>query len=938
LIQPIRHIRKFLIFLIIAAFFGLPICSVTAQNLSDVVGVSYIPARRNVVLKYTKTPQVDRFTFDFPEESKITYDIQSSDGKTTIIFSRVFRLDTVNLTDYSQAAQITQRKLSGQRLEITFPQPLAASIEHLNSIVLDLNQSGADVTQAGQQKITPMQISTLGFSWNTPVALAIFKRGKYLWIIFNQYQKMDIHDLEKSAGSMVKDILQMPHTAATILRLEATDELYSEVRREGLLWVIDLYNQRTPRDLKPIKVTTDTTLPEKPYIQVDLPHTEDVFSFLDPEVGDMLMAITSSETGYAFLDGYKYPDFELLPTSQGMAVNSDDYGIGLIRNANGFMLQTLQHPLNLSKNLEHLKNNTLSEANTIGFSLAQEMAVPIIRKTFSASEKFLKDQIQIAPEAEKNKFRIELARFYLSHGLGSNALGLLRLVQQSELEQNQSIYPRTAGLIGVASFLMHRYDVAFDIFNQPELNSSPEIKVWRALSDNDADRDLSFDVIKNPLVFQAYPVEVKKRLIHRGLEYAVQKKNDALIQTFLNLSKEIPADPETVTFAEYYEAEKLRLQGYLRNALPKYKNAAQSLYPKISAFARFRIADFDSQLVSSKNTFAIQEFERLKFAWGEKTFKINVLNKLVSLYLKTGNFYMALKTLNIITHLSSEQKSSVERQMIQIMEEIYYYNNDNEFNPIKALALFDDFGYLIERSPHQTAIIIKLADRLVAIDLLDRAYHLINDYLQANRQRLSKQEISAMGSRLALIDMFHNDYDAALRNLYDTQYDDISETLRLQRIIIEAKAYVEKGLPDKALNLLENNTSRNAILLKSEIYWNAEKWDEASDMLHLLIEKPQPDTPIDDEQMRYILDWLTALKQAGKETVIVRIKNTFKPYFEKTPYAGIFNILTDNLENDTISLKDIHKTIRNIQVFSDFTKQFMRSVLSQPLTEQDDQK
>ena len=143
---------------------------------------------------------------------------------------------------------------------------------------------------------------------------------------------------------------------------------------------------------------------------------------------------------------------------------------------------------------------------------------------------------------------------------------------------------------------------------------------------------------------------------------------------------------------------------------------------------------------------------------------------------------------------------------------------------------------------------------------------------------------------------------------------------------------------DKALNLLENNTSRNAILLKSEIYWNAEKWDEASDMLHLLIEKPQPDTPIDDEQMRYILDWLTALKQAGKETVIVRIKNTFKPYFEKTPYAGIFNILTDNLENDTISLKDIHKTIRNIQVFSDFTKQFMRSVLSQPLTEQDDQK
>ena len=888
---------------------------------------------KNAVLKYSKIKNIDRFTFDFPEGSKISYDIKSDENSTTIVFSRIFRLDTVNLTSFDQYSQITQQKISARQLEITFPLPLASSVEHLNSIILDLAPKGS-VSKGQQQKnVTPLQISSLSFSWNSPVALTVFKRDKYIWIVFNQYQKVNIPELLKSAGSMVNDIIQLPHNAATILRLEATKELYSEVRKEGLLWIVDLYNHQAERKLKPIRVTTDETVPDKPAIVVNLPHTEDVFSFLDPEVGDMLMAITSSEAGYAFISGYKYPDFEFLPTSQGMAVNSDDFGIGIIRNPNGFILQTIQHPLNITRNLDILKQRAIRETDSSGVNLTQDLVVPIIRKNFAESEAYFKSQVRLATDEDKNKFKIELARFYLSHGLGSNALGILRKVRKDLRLNKQPITPQLKSLIGVASFLMRRYDQAFDIFDQEDFSQNNEISLWKALADTDVNRDHTPNILRDISYFHSYPIEIKKALLLRAIEQAIIQKNDSLAQKLLNITKELPMDNEMVAALNYYEAEKVRMQGYFQTALPQYKAAAMSYSSKYSALARFRIADFNSRLTDVKLEKVILEYERLKFAWGEKKFKIEVLNKLVELYLKTNNFYMALSTLDLIGSISAKQKPIIEQRMVQIMEELFYYNNDNQFSPIKALALFDDFGYLANRSPYQTEIIIKLSDRLVALDLLDRAYNLLENYLQTHREILSHQEISAMGSRLALINMFRNDVNTALENLKKTAYPDISETLATQRKIIEAKAYVLQGYPQKALDLLKDNTSRNAILLKSEIYWNSQQWDKASEMLRYLVEKPQKGQDLSETQIRYILDWLTALKQAGKETVIVRVRNTFKPYFDKTSYASIFNILTDFLENDKISIKDINRTVQNVQAFSNFAKEYTKSLMKENITE-----
>lgn len=349
---------------------------------------------------------IHRFIFDIPSENKITYVIKSDGQTTKIIFSKLVRLDTINLKDFPQYSEITQKKLSAQRLEISFPLPLLSSVEHLNSVILDLSSSPIQDVSRTEQSIKPLQISSLSFSWNTPVALSVFKREKYLWIVFNQYQKIDTNELLKNANNLVKDIVQLPHNSATILRLEANGDLYSEVRKEGLLWVVDLYNYPAERSVFPVRVKTDETFRNNPSLVVSLPHTEDVFSFFDPEIGDLLMAITSSEPKNAFLTGYKYPDFEFLPSSQGMAINSDDFGINIIRNASGFILQTTHHPLNISSDLDLSQQYARQKLKNNEIDLIRELKVPLIKRNFVESEEYLKEQVTLAKEeTEQNNLK-----------------------------------------------------------------------------------------------------------------------------------------------------------------------------------------------------------------------------------------------------------------------------------------------------------------------------------------------------------------------------------------------------------------------------------------------------------------------------------------------------------------------------------------------------
>ena len=258
-------------------------------------------------------------------------------------------------------------------------------------------------------------------------------------------------------------------------------------------------------------------------------------------------------------------------------------------------------------------------------------------------------------------------------------------------------------------------------------------------------------------------------------------------------------------------------------------------------------------------------------------------------------------------------KARTLEKMVSLFEDIYINNQADYLTPLKSLALYHDFEWLAPKSPHYNDIIQKLADRLVAVDLLDRASDLLKVQLKSNT--LTPLQRNKVGTRLALINLFEEDNNQALKVLDATEVDNLPQYLATHRLIIRAKALSNLGRIEEALKLLDSDTSKNALLLKSEIYWNGGRWGAASDTIKYLIEKPVPGQKLSEEQIGYILDWATALKKAGRETVIVRLRNKFLPYFENTKYYSVFSILTGNLENDKINIRAIDKTINDIAAF-----------------------
>ena len=307
------------------------------------------------------------------------------------------------------------------------------------------------------------------------------------------------------------------------------------------------------------------------------------------------------------------------------------------------------------------------------------------------------------------------------------------------------------------------------------------------------------------------------------------------------------------------------------------------------------------------------------------------------MYVQNYDYKSALNTLDDLKKISSvQEKPKVERRQIKLFEDIYLNNQADNLSALKALALYIDYSDLAPKSKNYHAIIQKLADRLVAVDLLDRAYNLLEERLKSNQ--LTKIETATYGSRMALIELFRGNNHEALKILKTTQSSDIPQTLKLQRRIIKAKALAGTGQEKQALDLLKDDFSKNALLLKSEIFWSNGQWGEAADSIKYLIEPPTPGKALSEEQINYILDWATALKKAGRETVVVRLRNKFMPYFQGTKYYSVFSVLTNTLEDKQLNIRNINQAVNDIETFSNFAKIYNQALIGNTVKDNDAEK
>ncbi len=781
----------------------------------------------------------------------------------------------------------------------------------------------------GSSQFQKKELASLSFAWSNPCNLAAFERNGKVWLIFDQLQQIDVDKLKETAGELAKSIYQFPHPLATLIQITPADGVNISIRKEGLLWIADMHtSELPPHNFKEMTIFTQYDSLKQPYLFIPSNFTGNVISIIDPEIGDIISTATTSQPDLGTLNTYRYPEFDILKTYQGMAfvINSPD--IILSRGNSGLTLRAQGRGLNITSDLERIKSKQsgLKDDQSSYFNL--QISQKQQRTPFpEVVEKYKKDIIA-APIDKKNKIRIDLARYYTYYGLGSNALFILNQMKRAQIPESETNGFRA--LSGVANFLARRYAESVDDFSYGNLPNSDEGKFWLALAKSakqysEQNNAIIFDHIS---IIKDYPQEIKDQIALIAAENAIMSGDDLSAQNFIDILRSVEdrirnLDPQI----HYLLAKKLELQGYPRNAIKEYRNIISSPSIKYSALARYHNAVLSQKIKAMPLKEAIAELERLRFAWSEQEFKIKLLDQLAELYLKDFDFHNALRTLNeagVYTPVV-EQKERIAKKMLRVFEEIFLSNQaDAKLSPITALALYQDFNWLSNISSKKNTITQRLADRLVAVDLTSRAYNLLADLLL--NPNVTAEDKARIGARMAIIHLFEENPFQALEILRTTDAPNLSEETTNPRRVIMARAYTQMGETQKALELLKNDYGKTALLHKFEIYWKGELWDKAAESIKYLIEEPNPNKPLSQEQINFILDWATTLKKAGKETVLIRIRNKFMPYFANTKYHSIFNILTKHLDKDKINLNEINKIVNDVQTFTNYAKIYGESL------------
>lgn len=791
----------------------------------------------------------------------------------------------------------------------------------------NLNAQSADDTQK--------QVASLSFAWNTPANLAAFERGGKFWLIFDNLQKVDIENLKFIAGDLAENIMQFPHPVATLVRITPAKGVKFSARKEGLLWVIDLYRTNIPdHPFKNTTIFTQYDSLKQPYLFIPNEYAGNVISIIDPDIGDIISTAPSSQPYNGVANSYYYPEFEILQTIQGLAfvINAPD--ILLTRGNSGLILRAQGRGLNITSDLDALKRRQLKLNNDdTSYHFNLQIAQKLQAMNYADAVEFQKKEIITVNPLQKNKLRLELARYYIHHGLGTNALYILNQMKKAKLDitKTDDFY----ALSGVANFLARRYKEAVNDFSQGELSKYNEGVFWRTL----AQSAYEFNEANNAIIFahisliKDYPQEIKDQIALVAAENAIKTGDDLSAQNFIDILRSVPDRMRNLTpHINYLSAKKLEIQGYPRNAVKEYRNIIHNPSAKYSAFARYDNAILSQKINIMSVKDAIVELERLRFAWGDHDFKYQLLNQLASFYLKDFDYYNALRTLNEAGVFVKDNaiKQTIANRMVKVFEDIFLSNQaDAKLSPIKALALYQDFSWLANLSSKKNAITQRLADRLVAVDLLPRAKDLLLSLL--NETNISVDDRARIGARIAVINLFEKQPYQALDILRKTDAEGLMNETVGPRRVIQARAYTQLEQTDKALEILKDDYGKTALLHKFEIYWSAAQWDKAADTMRHLIEEPEQGKPLSEEQVNFVLDWATTLKQSGKETVLVRLRNKFMPYFANTKYHSIFNILTKQLEKDKVDIKEIGTIVNDVQAFTNYAKIYGESLKTDSL-------
>jgi tetratricopeptide (TPR) repeat protein len=671
---------------------------------------------------------------------------------------------------------------------------------------------------------------SLAFSFAAATPAALFRRADTVWLVFDSTKPIDIEPIRSKGGAIIADVSRLALDKGQAIRIRLNrpqlPSLTGDDQAGGANWTVTFADaMRTPT--QPLVAIRNITDPALANVTVPMSKPGLLHRLVDPDAGDTIMVVTAPPPVRGFIKRQDFVEMSLLESIHGVAVrpNSDDVTAEIAPDK-----IIIGRPGGL----------TLSSAE-----VGAERAPTAFRPIFDAGEwrknqdeNFIarEDALVAAAAAlepdQRTPARIDLARFYLSRGMYPEAKGVLDLALADSKPGLED--PVALVVHSVASSLMGRPEQGLKDLANPAIGTNFDSELWKALAyarqgkwpdAREKFRNVEFAITSLPIELQRIVITEAMRASLEVKDYAGAAKRSSDLEV-------IGVPPEQKPAISVLRGRLAEALGHDKDALDAYKVAIESSDRAAAAEAKLLEITLRQKRDEISQADALRELETLSVMWRGGGVEVKTLAMLARIYSDTGRFGESLAAARIATRLQPNSEASRQGQdaAAALFVQLFLSPKGDDLPPVDALGMFYEHRELTPIGRRGDEMIRRLADRLVAVDLLDQASELLQYQVDRRLEGAARAQVAA---RLAMVYLTNRKPDRAIAALRTTRIADLSDELRQQRLLLEARAQSDVGRHDLALDIISNISGREAIRLRSDIYWASRRWREASEQIEL---------------------------------------------------------------------------------------------------------
>ena len=764
----------------------------------------------------------------------------------------------------------------------------------------------------------------ISLPFGVPVAGAVFQRAQTLWMVFDTDAELDFTAIARVGADRVDDVSVVVSGRMQVIRVKLKRRYLVTASPQSRSWLVsvgDLVLDPTT----PVALERALRTDGRSKVVANLPDNGNVHWISDTGVGDQLAVVTAYGPARGMIKRQEFVEFAALPTAHGLAIKpiADDLAV---RIAYADVVITRDSGLTVSA--ERWQGYVPGQKGTsdgtrpgfINFDDWQQGGP----EDYRFQVRRLARTISRLEQGKRAAVRLELARLYLAHQLGAEALGVLQLgVEEDGEVANDPVF---RAMRGVANIFMNRLEDARADFNVRGLAQDPHSALWRGLiaARQGRWREAQLMFEEGGVALDAYPparqtafrlAAARAALMTNDLESAT-RHIDALPVADLGAAEQRKAS--------LLAAKLARALGKTDQALTIFRRIEKGPWGQEAAEAQFNRVSVEVQNNIIPLAEAIETLETLAISWRGDDIELSVMQKLAELHVQTGNYQRALGIMReaVIAHNDEERTRQIQEDMTEIFEGLFLDNGVGDMKPLEALSLYYEFRELTPVGRRGDEMIRKLARRLIEVDLLGQAAELLNHQVENRLIGAARAQVAA---DLAMIYLMNHKPELALRAIRRTRQAVLPTTLQRKRNMLEARALAELGRVDMAVELLGSMQGADIEELKADALWRGKRWQDAGAQFEKMLgDVWQGDAGLSDPQRLNVMRAGISYSLANDRIGTDRLRRKYIAKMASSPDAVNFDVVTKIGQGKGIAFNTLAAEISEIDTLSAFIENFRK--------------